>query len=64
MEILSEGQDEAYAQLRDVIRDLMDENTTLRGLLRDVAGFVGTSSPTHLISPCSYGLQAKALEAV
>lgn len=44
VEILSEGQDEAYAQLRDVIRDLMDENTTLRGLLRDVAGFVGTSS--------------------
>lgn len=41
VEILSEGQDEAYAQLRDVIRDLMDENTTLRGLLRDVAGFIG-----------------------
>ncbi|KAF8609285.1 hypothetical protein BDV93DRAFT_550819 [Ceratobasidium sp. AG-I] len=41
VEILSEGQDEAYAQLRDIIRDLMDENTTLRGLLRDVAGFVG-----------------------
>ncbi|CCO26983.1 hypothetical protein BN14_01016 [Rhizoctonia solani AG-1 IB] len=41
VEILSEGQDEAYAQLRDVIRDLMDENTALRGLLRDVAGFVG-----------------------
>lgn len=48
VEILSEGQDEAYAQLRDVIRDLMDENTTLRGLLRDVAGFVGTSS-RHLV---------------
>ncbi|CAE6400000.1 unnamed protein product [Rhizoctonia solani] len=41
VEILSEGQDEAYAQLRDVIRDLMDENTALRGLLRDIAGFVG-----------------------
>ncbi|CAE6447677.1 unnamed protein product [Rhizoctonia solani] len=41
VEILSEGQDEAYAQLRDIIRDLMDENTALRGLLRDVAGFVG-----------------------
>ncbi|KAG9124045.1 hypothetical protein FRC07_013090 [Ceratobasidium sp. 392] len=41
VEILSEGQDEAYAQLRDVIRDLMDENTTLRGLLRDVTGFIG-----------------------
>lgn len=38
---MSEGQDEAYAQLRDVIRDLMDENTVLRGLLRDIAGFVG-----------------------
>ncbi|KAJ1311321.1 hypothetical protein OPQ81_009817 [Rhizoctonia solani] len=41
VEILSEGQDEAYAQLREVIRDLMDENTALRGLLRDIAGFVG-----------------------
>ncbi|KEP51965.1 bZIP transcription factor [Rhizoctonia solani 123E] len=41
VEILSEGQDEAYAQLRDVIRDLMDENTALRGLLRDLAGFIG-----------------------
>ncbi|KAG8719399.1 hypothetical protein FRC08_002942 [Ceratobasidium sp. 394] len=41
VEILSEGQDEAYSQLRDVIRDLMDENTTLRGLLRDMAGFIG-----------------------
>ncbi|CAE6405424.1 unnamed protein product [Rhizoctonia solani] len=38
VEILSEGQDEAYAQLRDVIRDLMDENTALRGLLRDLSG--------------------------
>ncbi|QRV91499.1 bZIP transcription factor [Ceratobasidium sp. AG-Ba] len=41
VEILSEGQDAAYSQLRDVIRDLMNENTALRGLLRDVAGFVG-----------------------
>ncbi|CUA76820.1 hypothetical protein RSOLAG22IIIB_02296 [Rhizoctonia solani] len=41
VEILSEGQDEAYAQLRDVIRDLMDENTALRGLLRDLSGFIG-----------------------
>ncbi|CAE6504723.1 unnamed protein product [Rhizoctonia solani] len=41
VELLSEGQDEAYAQLREIIRDLMDENTALRGLLRDIAGFIG-----------------------
>ncbi|QRW19216.1 bZIP transcription factor [Rhizoctonia solani] len=40
VEILSEGQDEAYAQLRDVIRDLMDENTALRG-----EGLGGTLKP-------------------
>ncbi|QRV76665.1 bZIP transcription factor [Ceratobasidium sp. AG-Ba] len=41
VEILSEGQDAAYSQLRDIIRDLMNENTALRGLLRDVTGFIG-----------------------
>ncbi|KAB5594010.1 BZIP transcription factor [Ceratobasidium theobromae] len=51
VEILSEGQDEAYAQLRDVIRDLMDENTALRALLRDVAGFIGKSSLGGTLKP-------------
>ncbi|KAG6855028.1 hypothetical protein C0991_005957 [Blastosporella zonata] len=41
VEILSGGQDEALGEMRNILKDLMAENQTLRGLLRSVAGFIG-----------------------
>ncbi|GLB33631.1 putative protein with domain of unknown function (DUF3425) [Lyophyllum shimeji] len=41
VEILSGGQDEALGEMRNMLRDLMAENQTLRGLLRSLAGFIG-----------------------
>jgi hypothetical protein len=41
VEILSGGQDEALNELRKILKDLMQENHTLRGLLRSLAGFIG-----------------------
>ncbi|KAG6833745.1 hypothetical protein H0H87_001177 [Tephrocybe sp. NHM501043] len=41
VEILSGGQDEALGEMRNMLKDLMAENQTLRGLLRSVTGFIG-----------------------
>ncbi|KAG6911677.1 hypothetical protein DXG01_007927 [Tephrocybe rancida] len=41
VEILSGGKDEALGEMRNMLKDLMAENQTLRGLLRSVAGFIG-----------------------
>ncbi|KAG6832961.1 hypothetical protein H0H92_004845 [Tricholoma furcatifolium] len=41
VEILSGGQGEALTEMRNILKDLMAENQTLRGLLRSVTGFIG-----------------------
>ncbi|KAI0676867.1 hypothetical protein C8Q78DRAFT_50817 [Trametes maxima] len=41
VEILSGGKDEALSQLRKVLKDLMQENQVLRGLLKSLGGFIG-----------------------
>ncbi|KAJ8698123.1 hypothetical protein PTI98_004863 [Pleurotus ostreatus] len=41
VEILSGGHDEALAEMRNMLKDLMTENHTLRGLVRSLAGFIG-----------------------
>ncbi|KAK7049674.1 hypothetical protein VNI00_005705 [Paramarasmius palmivorus] len=41
VEILSGGKDEALGEMRNILKDLMQENQTLRNLLRSLAGFIG-----------------------
>ncbi|KAF8076209.1 hypothetical protein FPV67DRAFT_1604805 [Lyophyllum atratum] len=41
VEILSGGKDEALGEMRNMLKDLMAENQTLRGLLRSLGGFIG-----------------------
>ncbi|KAF9452047.1 hypothetical protein P691DRAFT_805857 [Macrolepiota fuliginosa MF-IS2] len=41
VEILSGGKDEALGEMRNICKDLMAENHTLRGLIRSLAGFIG-----------------------
>ncbi|KAI0723380.1 hypothetical protein C8Q76DRAFT_615413 [Earliella scabrosa] len=41
VEILSGGKDEALSQLRKVLKDLMQENQVLRGLLKSLSSFIG-----------------------
>ncbi|KAG6890906.1 hypothetical protein C0995_000863 [Termitomyces sp. Mi166 len=41
VEILSGGTDEALGEMRNMLKDLMAENQTLRGLLRGVTAFIG-----------------------
>ncbi|CAL1702249.1 unnamed protein product [Somion occarium] len=41
VEILSGGKDEALTQMRKIMKDLMQENQVLRGLLRNLSGFIG-----------------------
>ncbi|KAK7695687.1 hypothetical protein QCA50_000323 [Cerrena zonata] len=41
VEILSGGKDEALNQMRKIMKDLMQENQVLRGLLRSLSGFIG-----------------------
>ncbi|KAL4241561.1 BZIP domain-containing protein [Abortiporus biennis] len=41
VEILSGGKDEAITHLRKIMKDLMQENQVLRGLLRSLASFIG-----------------------
>ncbi|KAF5364150.1 hypothetical protein D9756_000551 [Leucocoprinus leucothites] len=41
VEILSGGKDEALGEMRNILKDLMAENHTLRGLIRSLAGFIG-----------------------
>ncbi|KAF8665614.1 hypothetical protein AX16_000070 [Volvariella volvacea WC 439] len=41
VEILSGGKDEAMGEMRNMLKDLMAENHTLRSLLRSLAAFIG-----------------------
>ncbi|KDR83541.1 hypothetical protein GALMADRAFT_235749 [Galerina marginata CBS 339.88] len=41
VEILSGGKDEALGEMRNILKDLMAENQTLRNLLRSLAAFIG-----------------------
>ncbi|KAK0498474.1 hypothetical protein EDD18DRAFT_90352 [Armillaria luteobubalina] len=41
VEILSGGKDEVLGEMRNILKDLMTENQTLRGLLRSLSGFIG-----------------------
>ncbi|KAF5370118.1 hypothetical protein D9758_001221 [Tetrapyrgos nigripes] len=41
VEILSGGKDEALGEMRNILKDLMQENQTLRNLLRSLASFIG-----------------------
>ncbi|KIM45986.1 hypothetical protein M413DRAFT_441044 [Hebeloma cylindrosporum] len=41
VEILSGGKDEALGEMRNILKDLMAENQTLRNLLRSLASFIG-----------------------
>ncbi|KAF9263574.1 hypothetical protein L218DRAFT_979997 [Marasmius fiardii PR-910] len=41
VEILSGGKDEAMGEMRNILKDLMQENQTLRNLLRSLSGFIG-----------------------
>ncbi|THV03272.1 hypothetical protein K435DRAFT_835866 [Dendrothele bispora CBS 962.96] len=41
VEILSGGKDEAIGEMRNILKDLMQENQTLRNLLRSLASFIG-----------------------
>ncbi|KAF9469062.1 hypothetical protein BDZ94DRAFT_1245276 [Collybia nuda] len=41
VEILSGGKDEALGEMRNILKDLMTENQTLRNLLRSLASFIG-----------------------
>lgn len=52
VELLSGNKDEMYGQLRTMLRALMEENTQLRGLLREMGKWIGDGSggplTTHL----------------
>ncbi|TFK76084.1 hypothetical protein BDN72DRAFT_810061 [Pluteus cervinus] len=41
VEILSGGKDEAIGEMRNILKDLMAENQTLRNLVRGLASFIG-----------------------
>ncbi|KAF8640142.1 hypothetical protein AX17_001378 [Amanita inopinata Kibby_2008] len=41
VEILSGGKDEALSEMRNILKDLMAENHTLRGLIKSLATFIG-----------------------
>lgn len=41
VEILSGGKDVALSEMRSILKDLMAENHTLRGLLRSLSAFIG-----------------------
>ncbi|KIY49523.1 hypothetical protein FISHEDRAFT_58396 [Fistulina hepatica ATCC 64428] len=41
VEILSGTKDEAITEMRDIVKDLMQENQTLRNLVRNLASFIG-----------------------
>ncbi|KAF8592500.1 hypothetical protein K439DRAFT_1625854 [Ramaria rubella] len=41
VEILSGSKDETYVQMRDIIRELIAENQTLRNIVRSLSGFIG-----------------------
>ncbi|KIK65446.1 hypothetical protein GYMLUDRAFT_219504 [Collybiopsis luxurians FD-317 M1] len=41
VEILSGGKDEAMGEMRNILKDLMQENQTLRNLLKSVTAFIG-----------------------
>ncbi|KAF9076368.1 hypothetical protein BDP27DRAFT_1313220 [Rhodocollybia butyracea] len=41
VEILSGGKDEALGEMKNMLKDLMQENQTLRSLLRSVTAFIG-----------------------
>ncbi|KAH8113371.1 hypothetical protein DFH11DRAFT_1689528 [Phellopilus nigrolimitatus] len=41
VEILSGSKDETFAELRNVVRDLMQENQTLRNLIRSLGNYIG-----------------------
>ncbi|KII95350.1 hypothetical protein PLICRDRAFT_170012 [Plicaturopsis crispa FD-325 SS-3] len=41
VEILSGGKDEAIGEMRNILKDLMQENQTLRNLLRGLGSFIG-----------------------
>jgi hypothetical protein len=41
VELLSGGKDEALGEMRNILKDLMTENQTLRNLLKNLAGFIG-----------------------
>ncbi|KAF9535096.1 hypothetical protein CPB83DRAFT_843463 [Crepidotus variabilis] len=41
VELLSGTTDEAVGELRNILRDLMEENQTLRGLIRSLSSFIG-----------------------
>ncbi|KAF8520099.1 hypothetical protein JB92DRAFT_2896191 [Gautieria morchelliformis] len=41
VEILSGSKDETYVQMRDIIRELVAENQTLRNMVRGLSGFIG-----------------------
>ncbi|KAF8914100.1 hypothetical protein CPB84DRAFT_1861639 [Gymnopilus junonius] len=41
VEILSGGKDEALGEMRNMVKDLMAENQTLRNLLKSLASFIG-----------------------
>ncbi|KAK7061586.1 BZIP domain-containing protein [Favolaschia claudopus] len=41
VEILSGGTDQAVSELKNMLKDLMDENQTLRTLLRSLGAFIG-----------------------
>ncbi|GAW01901.1 hypothetical protein LENED_003523 [Lentinula edodes] len=41
VEILSGGKEEAMGEMRNILKDLMQENQTLRSLLRSVSAFIG-----------------------
>ncbi|KIL68135.1 hypothetical protein M378DRAFT_100731 [Amanita muscaria Koide BX008] len=41
VELLSGGKDEAISEMRNILKDLMAENHTLRGLLKSLAAFIG-----------------------
>ncbi|KAL0581981.1 hypothetical protein V5O48_000039 [Marasmius crinis-equi] len=41
VEILSGGKDEAMSEMRNILKDLMTENQTLRNLLKSLSSFIG-----------------------
>ncbi|GJJ07378.1 hypothetical protein Clacol_001580 [Clathrus columnatus] len=44
VELLSESKDEIYIQMRNVVRELIAENHTLRSLVRNLSNFIGEGS--------------------
>ncbi|KAL5527283.1 hypothetical protein ACEPAG_6074 [Sanghuangporus baumii] len=41
VEILSGSKDEVFAELREVVKDLMQENQNLRNIIRNLGGYIG-----------------------